>query len=254
MFLYSFIDVHYTNLTLSALNVHAGAYIQYDAGLGDDLSKDGTQALVDESESIMPFPEDQEDSDDWLKPIPIASPAALIGNARPPRQMWTPFYLFLIRNVLSKLNPWSTYLNPSAHSDAAEKFRRFSEEKYKVYAPPGQEAQAVERRMSRFGLRTVALWDSLIYSAAFGESFEGAFDATEQHIYVEKRIEELVSMHSSWWKATLPPARKNMKLLDLWKDMYKVHCIEGPTAAMRSAHYDVLDERARINLLLDEAE
>ena len=212
--------------------MNAGAYIQYDAGLGDDLSKDGS--LVEESESIMPFPDDQEDSDGWLKPIPIASPAALIGNARPSRQMWTPFYWFLIRNVLSKLNPWSTYLNPSAHSDAAEKFRRFSEEKYKVYAPPGQEAQAVERRM--FGLRTVALWDSLIYSAAFGGSFEGAFDATEQNIYVEKRIEELVSMHSSWWKATLPPARKNMKLLDLWKDMYKVHCIEGPTS--RSV-YDV---------------
>ena len=83
-----------TNLTLSALNVNAGAYIQYDAGLGDDLSKEGS--LVEESESIMPFPDDQEDSDGWLKPIPIASPAALIGNARPPRQMWTPFYWFLI--------------------------------------------------------------------------------------------------------------------------------------------------------------
>ena len=117
LFLYSFIDVHYPNLTLSALNVHAGAYIQYDVGLGDDLSKDGT--LVDES--IISFPE------------------------------------------------------------------------------------------------------------------------------------ELVSMHLRWWKATLPPSRKNMKLLDLWKDMYKVHRIEEPTAAMRSA-YGVSDQRARINLLLDEAE
>ena len=162
LFLYSFIDDDdYTNLTLSALNVHAGAYIQYDAGLGDDLSKDGAQALDDddESESIMPFPEDREDSDDWLKPIPIASPAALIGNARTPRQMWTPFYWFLIRNVLSKLYPWSPYLNPSAQSDAAEKFRRFSEEKYKVYGPPGKEA--VERRM--FGMRSVSLRDSLIH-------------------------------------------------------------------------------------------
>ena len=35
-------QTHYTNLTLSALNVHAGAYIQYDVGLGDDLSKDGS--------------------------------------------------------------------------------------------------------------------------------------------------------------------------------------------------------------------
>ena len=103
------------------------------------------------------------------------------------------------------------------------------------------------------GLSTVALWDSLIYNAAFRGSFEGAFDATEQSIYVEKRIDELVSMHSSWWKATLPPARKNMKLIDLWKDMYKVHCIEEPTSAMRSV-YDVSDERAHINLLLDEAE
>ena len=113
LFLYSFIDVHYTNLTLSALNVHAGAYIQYDAGLGDDLSKDGTQALGDdESESIMPFPEDREDSDDWLKPIPIVSAAALVGDARTARQMWTPFYWFLIRNVISKLNPWSIFLSP----------------------------------------------------------------------------------------------------------------------------------------------
>ena len=72
LFLYSFIDDDdYTNLTLSALNVHAGAYIQYDAGLGDDLSKDGTQALDDdESESIMPFPEDQKDS------------ARMIGSSR----------------------------------------------------------------------------------------------------------------------------------------------------------------------------
>ena len=119
LFLYSFIHVHHYDsiLTLSALNVHAGAYIQYDVGLGDDLSKDGT--LVDEN--IISFPE------------------------------------------------------------------------------------------------------------------------------------ELVSMHLRWWKATLPPSRKNMKLLDIWKDMYKVHCIEEPTAATRSA-YDVSDQRARINLLLDEAE
>ena len=38
LFLYSFIDVHYTNLTLSALNVLSGAYIQYDAGLGDEAN------------------------------------------------------------------------------------------------------------------------------------------------------------------------------------------------------------------------
>ena len=216
--------------------MHAGAYIQYDNYLGDDLSKAG--ALLDEN--IMPFPEDQEDSDGWIDPIPIASTAASIVGYR---EMWTPFYWFLVRNILSKLNPWSTFLNPSAQSDAAKEFRRFSEEKYKVFGPPGQEA--VERRM--FGLRTVAFWDSLIYCAAFGGSLEGAFDANEQSNYVEKRIEELVSMHLRWWKATLPPSRKNMKLLDLWKDMYKVHCIEEPTAAMRSAHYDVSDERARIN-------
>ena len=59
----------------------------------------------------------------------------------------------------------------STRSDAAEKFCTFDEEKCIVCAAPGHEAAPIDRRIYR--LRTIPLWNNLVYSAAFGGSFEG---------------------------------------------------------------------------------
>ena len=36
----------------------------------------------------------------------------------------------------------------------------------------------------------------------------------------------LVSMRSRWWKDVLPDGRKDLKLLDVWIDMYKCHVLD----------------------------
>ena len=90
----------------------AGAWTSFDFALGDHLTRDGKNESA-QADIIVP-----------IIAFPLGAPSALMppglaasageggsGDRRPSRQLWGPFYWFIIRTVIAKRNPWSHYLH-----------------------------------------------------------------------------------------------------------------------------------------------
>ena len=209
-----------------------GAWISYDHYQGDDLCRDAASGQ-DAAELIIPFADSP-----YVLPLPFPSVAQNVqaaASARLPRQLWGPFYWFVVKEVFCSLNPWNKFLNVP-REEMTQKFEYYSSVKYLRYVKPGGAPGQMRKLL---GVQTLAYWDFLIYSCAYNNS-ECSCDANHQHSYFIQRSDQLARLFLT---IPLVQSRAGMKLMEVWCDMFKEQCIESIINEDRAmtAHQTMID-------------
>ena len=210
-----------------------GAWTSYDSNQGDDLCRDSSQGRESQDELIIPFADSP-----YELPPPFPRADQPQGKPARPRQLWGPLYWFVVKDLFCTLNPWNKFLNVPKE-EISQKFEYYCSLKYTRYVKPGGAPGQLRKLL---GIQTLAYWDLLIYSSAYN-SEENKLSSDDQDNYFKQRADQLNELFKKT-QAELGPSRAGTKLIEVWCDMFKEHCIECSVNEERAvaAHQAMIDE------------